>query len=171
MQLFKYSFIPFFWFISFLYGALIYIRNKLFDLGWIQINSFNIPIISIGNITLGGTKFNIKIPKLKLNYDYLGNKLKNEFYILLNNNSHESVGGQLTNADLIDFKKLSKSLNYKKFFIIKNKKELNKKIKNFIKSNGPSFLEVKIKNGSMSNLMRPKPGSLKKIVKNFMINV
>ena len=96
---------------------------------------------------------------------------KNFKHILLNNNSHESVGGQLTNADLINFKKLSKSLNYKKFFIIKNKKELNKKIKNFIKSNGPSFLEVKIKNGSMSNLMRPKPGSLKKIVKNFMINV
>jgi len=55
MQPFKYIFIPILWFISFLYGILIYIRNQLFDLGWIQINSFNKPIISIGNITLGGT--------------------------------------------------------------------------------------------------------------------
>ena len=59
----------------------------------------------------------------------------------------------------------------KKFFIIKNKKELNKKMKNFIRSSGPSFLEIKIKNASMSNLMRPKSDSLKKIVKNFMIKV
>ena len=55
MQPFKYIFIPFLWFISFLYGILICIRNQLFDLSWIQINSFNKPIISIGNITLGGT--------------------------------------------------------------------------------------------------------------------
>ncbi len=94
---------------------------------------------------------------------------KNFKHILLNNNSHESVGGQLTNADTINFKNLTKSLNYKKFFIIKNKKELNKKMKDFIRSSGPSFLEIKIKNKSMSNLMRPKSGSLKKIVKNFMI--
>ena len=92
---------------------------------------------------------------------------KNFKHILLNNNSHESVGGQTTNADMIDFRKLTKSLNYKKFFIIKNKSELNKKLKIFIKTKGPCFLEIKIKNSSMPNLMRP--GNLKKIKKKFMI--
>ena len=96
---------------------------------------------------------------------------KNFKHILLNNNSHESVGGQITNANSIDFEKLIKSLNYKKFFIVKNKKELNKKMQNFIKSCGPSFLEVRIKNSSMNNLIRPKPGDLKKIIKNFMRKV
>ena len=47
---------------------------------------------------------------------------KNFKYILLNNNSHDSVGGQITNADNIDFEKLSKSLGFKKFYSIKKTK-------------------------------------------------
>ena len=52
--------------------------------------------------------------------------LKNDNYkhVILNNNAHESVGGQTTTADGIDFKKLSKSLGYKKFFLIKKKKKI-----------------------------------------------
>ena len=99
------------------------------------------------------------------------NANKNFKHILLNNNSHESVGGQITNADKVDFRKLTKSLNYKKYFIVKNNKDLSIKLKKFIKSNGPSFLEIKIKNSSMSNLIRPKPGSLKKIKNIFMDRV
>ena len=94
---------------------------------------------------------------------------KNFKHILLNNNSHESVGGQLTNADRISFEKLVKSLNYKNFFKIENKKELSKKLNIFLKSSGPSFLEIKIKKGSMVNLIRPN--NLKKIKKNFMTKV
>ena len=95
--------------------------------------------------------------------------MRNFKHILLNNNAHESVGGQTTNADMINFEKLTRSLNYKKFFIIKNKNELNKKLKIFIRSKGPSFLEIKIKKGSISNLMRP--ANLKRIKKNFMHKV
>ena len=71
-------------------------------------------------------------------------------HIILVNNSHESVGGQLTNAAGIDFKKLSKSIGYRNFYKIINKK--NKKIlKQFVKSKGPSLLEVKINNGTLKN--------------------
>ena len=39
-----------------------------------------------------------------------GTFARNNFkYVLLNNNSHDSVGGQYTYSDNIDFKKLSKS--------------------------------------------------------------
>ena len=38
---------------------------------------------------------------------------KNFKYILLNNNSHDSVGGQSTYANNINFEKLSKSLGFK----------------------------------------------------------
>ncbi|MDC3152577.1 phosphonopyruvate decarboxylase [Pelagibacteraceae bacterium] len=96
--------------------------------------------------------------------------LKNENFkhILLNNNTHESVGGQTTTASGIDFKKLSKSIGYKHYFQIDDKKNIKLKIKNFIKSRGPSLLEVKISNGTLDNLSRPK--NLIKIKERFMIN-
>ena len=40
---------------SWLYGSGVYLRNKLFDWGWLQSKSFDIPIICIGNLTVGGT--------------------------------------------------------------------------------------------------------------------
>ena len=39
-------------------------------------------------------------------------------------------------------------------------------VKKFLSSNGPSFLEVIIKTGSMKNLLRPK--NLRNIAKKFM---
>ncbi len=96
--------------------------------------------------------------------------LKNKSFkhIILNNNSHESVGGQTTTAGDIDFKKLSFSVGYKKFFKVSNSSNLSSIIKKFIKSKGPSLLEVKIKNGSMKNLSRPK--NLINIKEKFMVN-
>ena len=41
--------------LSWIYGIVIFLRNKLYDLGWIKGAIFNKPIISIGNITSGGT--------------------------------------------------------------------------------------------------------------------
>ena len=41
--------------VSWIYGLIIKIRNKLYDLHYIKSHSFNKPIISIGNITAGGT--------------------------------------------------------------------------------------------------------------------
>ena len=46
-----YPLIPFSW----LYGAGVYVRNFLFDCGVLKSVSYDIPIISVGNITVGGT--------------------------------------------------------------------------------------------------------------------
>ena len=81
---------------------------------------------------------------------------KNFKYILLNNNSHDSVGGQKTNMDNIDLKKLSKSLGFKKYSLIRNKNKLIPKIKNFISENCLTFLEVRIGNSKISQLPRPE---------------
>ena len=91
---------------------------------------------------------------------------KNFKYILLNNNSHDSVGGQCTYSKKIDFKKLSKSLGFKVFYSINNKKNLKKKIKNFLNVKSPSFLEAKISNSKNKKLPRPK--NLIKIKNEFM---
>ena len=41
--------------LSWIYGCIIWIRNQLYNFGWIKDAVFNKPIISIGNITSGGT--------------------------------------------------------------------------------------------------------------------
>tara|TARA_S200000501_G_scaffold364594_1_gene397002 strand:- start:754 stop:1848 length:1095 start_codon:yes stop_codon:yes gene_type:complete len=91
---------------------------------------------------------------------------KNYKYIILNNNSHDSVGGQDTYADEINFKRLSSSFGFKKFFCIKNKLNLKKNIQNFLTSKKLSFLEVKISNSKIKKLPRPK--DLIKIKNQFM---
>ena len=40
---------------SWIYGAGVWLRNKLFDWGYYKERSFNLPVICIGNLTVGGT--------------------------------------------------------------------------------------------------------------------
>ena len=91
---------------------------------------------------------------------------KNFKYIVLNNNSHDSVGGQNTYANNVDFEKLSKSFGFKKFYCIKNKKNLKKIIMTFLSRNDLSFLEVKVGNSKIKKL--PRPQDLIKIKNQFM---
>ena len=91
---------------------------------------------------------------------------KNFKYILLNNNSHDSVGGQNTYASEIDFKEFSKSIGFKKFYSVKNQYNLKKKIKIFLSHNDLSFLEVKVANSKIKKL--PRPSDLIEIKKLFM---
>lgn len=92
--------------------------------------------------------------------------LKNFKYILLNNNSHESVGGQTTNAQFINFKRLSKSLGFTNYLKLENQNDIKNKIKKFLNLKRKVFLEVKIKTGSIKNLIRPK--NFLKIKKDFL---
>ena len=91
---------------------------------------------------------------------------KNFKYILLNNNSHDSVGGQSTHANNINFEKLSKSLGFKKFYSISDDKSLKKNIRNFLNVSSLGFLEVKVCNSKIRKL--PRPTDLIKIKKLFM---
>ena len=91
---------------------------------------------------------------------------KNFKYILLNNNAHDSVGGQSTYANDVDFEKLSKSVGFKNFYSIDNKKNLKKIIKKFLTEKKLSFLEVKISNSKIKKL--PRPTDLIKIKNQFM---
>ena len=43
--------VPFSW----LYGLVVWIRNTLYDNGLLKSTEFNMPVISVGNITVGGT--------------------------------------------------------------------------------------------------------------------
>ena len=83
----------------------------------------------------------------------------------MNKNSKIYLAGSTGLVGSANHKRL-KSLGYKKYVLIKNKKNLSIKLKNFFKANGPAFMEIMIGQGSVKNLMRPK--NLLKIKNNFI---
>ena len=111
----------------------------------------------------GDGSFLMHLGSIKTIGTFSNNNLK---YILLNNNCHDSVGGQKTYSDDIDFEKLSISLGFKSFTSIKNKRNLEKKLKKFLKEDKLSFLEVKVSNSKIKKL--PRPSDLIKIKNEFM---
>jgi len=62
--------------LSLIYGTVVYIRNLFFDWGWLPSRQFRLPIVSIGNLTAGGTG---KTPHA----EYLIRLLRPEFKIAL----------------------------------------------------------------------------------------
>jgi tetraacyldisaccharide 4'-kinase len=61
---------------SFFYGIGMYFRNRMYDLKILESTEFDIPVISVGNITVGGTG---KTPHI----EYLVTLLKNEFNVVV----------------------------------------------------------------------------------------
>ncbi|MBI4040385.1 MAG: lipid-A-disaccharide synthase [Deltaproteobacteria bacterium] len=47
--------LPVLWFLSKLYGLGVFCRNYFYDHGWLQQTKVRVPVISIGNLTVGGT--------------------------------------------------------------------------------------------------------------------
>ncbi|MCM1390455.1 MAG: tetraacyldisaccharide 4'-kinase [Bacteroides sp.] len=60
--------------LSMIYGAVIYVRNQLFEWGILKQHSFDIPVLAIGNLSVGGTG---KTPHT----EYIVDALKNEYHI------------------------------------------------------------------------------------------
>ena len=60
--------------LALLYGLIIHIRNKMFDWNILKSRSFHLPVICIGNISVGGTG---KTPHT----EYLINLLKEDFHV------------------------------------------------------------------------------------------
>ena len=82
-------------------------------------------------------------------------KPKNFYHILMNNQVHESVGGQITSSKFIDIPVLVEANGYANVFFTDNEEGLISQIELFIQESGPNFLEVKIKPGSKEDLGRP----------------
>jgi len=99
-------------------------------------------------------------------------KPDNFYHILLNNEVHESVGGQETSIKHINVKSLVKSHYYNKFLLIENKEKLIESISDFLSFNGPNFLEIKVRPGSREDLGRPsiKPKDNKDNFMDFIKN-
>ena len=83
--------LPFSW----LYGLVVIIRNELFELNILKTRRFDIPVISVGNITVGGSgktphvEYLIRLLKDKMKVAVLsrGYKRKSRGYVLAGNNT------------------------------------------------------------------------------------
>jgi phosphonopyruvate decarboxylase len=81
-------------------------------------------------------------------------KPKNFRHILMNNEVHESVGGQDTAAKNIDLSAIVGAMGTSKMFKAGTPAKLKANIADFMQCVGPSFLEVKIRPGSREDLGR-----------------
>ena len=87
--------------LSWLYGLGVGIRNTLFEMGVLKSRSFKTPIISVGNITVGGTgktphvEYLIRLLKDKVNVAVLsrGYKRKSSGYILSDKDTPMRMSG------------------------------------------------------------------------------
>ena len=80
--------------VSIIYGIAVYLRNRLYDFNILTSKSFRLPIISVGNITVGGTG---KTPHI----EYLTELLKKEFSVatLSRGYKRKSKGFQFVTED------------------------------------------------------------------------
>ena len=81
--------------LSWLYGAAVGMRNFCFDVGLLKSQAFSMPVIAVGNITVGGTgktphvEYLVRLLRQKFHVAVLsrGYKRKSSGYLLANNNS------------------------------------------------------------------------------------
>lgn len=80
---------------------------------------------------------------------------ENLVHILLNNASHESVGGQPTVAGKIDFEAIAKASGYKGYVQASDNQSLIEAWSKIENKQGPILFEIKVCQGSRDDLGRP----------------
>ncbi|MBV6478539.1 MAG: hypothetical protein HGGPFJEG_01294 [Ignavibacteria bacterium] len=76
-------------------------------------------------------------------------------HILINNGSHESVGGQQTAGFKVNFLEMAKACGYKSSSSAETRDDVLKEIGKLKSEKGPLFLEIKVNKNSRSDLGRP----------------
>ena len=79
----------------------------------------------------------------------------NFVHIIIDNEAHESTGGQPTNSTSIKFIEIARASNYKWSTKVETKEELLESLDNIKNRNGPILILIKTKLHSTSNLKRP----------------
>ncbi|MFC5602749.1 phosphonopyruvate decarboxylase [Sporosarcina koreensis] len=95
---------------------------------------------------------------------------ENMLHILLDNQTHDSTGGQRTVSHNVHFVDIAAGCGYEKSFYIHSLGELEKEIQEWKKTKGLTFLHIKIAKGSKQNLGRPEvtPSEVKKRLQRFI---
>jgi phosphonopyruvate decarboxylase len=94
----------------------------------------------------------------------------NLLHILIDNESHDSTGGQRTVSGLVDFAAIAAAANYRYATSADDPADVRAAVKELRNKNGPSLLHIKIRAGSPNNLGRPtvKPHEVKERFMKFV---
>jgi phosphonopyruvate decarboxylase len=79
----------------------------------------------------------------------------NLLHVLFDNHAHESVGGQPTPSDRLDFPALALAAGYRRAERVRTIGELRDALPGLVAAEGPSFFEIEIRVGSRGDLGRP----------------
>lgn len=80
---------------------------------------------------------------------------ENLIHVVINNEAHESVGGQPTAANAVDLTAMATACGYKYAHCVADFASLDKVLKEYVELKGLRFLEIKSAIGSRTNLGRP----------------
>ncbi len=119
-------------------------------------------------ITLDGDgSILMRMGNLAVNAAY---KPENFVHVLLDNNAHESTGGQFTVSNTVDYPTLAQACGYKNIITASNTEEMAEAVKQAQSQVGPVFIYAKIKQGAPDNLGRPKitPPEMAERLTNFI---
>jgi phosphonopyruvate decarboxylase len=82
--------------------------------------------------------------------------LPNLLHIVMNNGTHESVGGQLTRGFAIDMPALARACGYATAQQATGRAEIRGAVENALAARGSAFLEIRTSSSSRTNLARPE---------------
>ena len=95
---------------------------------------------------------------------------KNYIHIVLNNGSHDSVGGQPTVGLSVDLPSIAKASGYKHILRLDTADEITRTLSNL--PEGPVFIEIRVQKGARKDLGRPveSPVENKNVFMQFLKN-
>ena len=91
-------------------------------------------------------------------------------HIILDNEAHDSTGGQATVSGTVDFARIAAAANYRNVFSAERGEDLDVCLAEMRAKPGPSLLHLKIRQGSPEKLGRPtvKPPAIKERFMRFL---
>lgn len=88
-------------------------------------------------------------------------------HIIINNEAHDSVGGQPTVADCVDICSVAKACGYQYAKSVSAQNDIGAVFREFVSAKGPALLEILVKKGARADLGRPTISPVEN-KKNFM---
>lgn len=95
---------------------------------------------------------------------------KNLLHIVLDNETHDSTGGQATSSPITRFAEIAAATNYQNAFAADRAEDIRASLQHLRHAKGPSLLHVKIQPGSPKEIGRPtvKPYEVKERFMDFL---
>jgi phosphonopyruvate decarboxylase len=97
---------------------------------------------------------------------------KNLLHILLDNETHDSTGGQQTSSPVTRFAEIAAATNYQNAYSAERADDIRASVRHLRGTPGPSLLHIKIQPGSPKGIGRPavKPHEVKERFMDFLRN-